>query len=431
MDLLKSIINKQKQAVSAEAEASGGKRWIQRGKAAQQLREEVQRKALEDEKKRKREEIERLQELARHLEAKKRKDTNAANHSEDVAVVHELMLNAEEAQPPLSKQEIFKKLRKLKEPVTLFGETDWQRYTRLCHLELLHHEDELMGGQRNAFLNPQDDDEEEEDEENHKETASVRRRAQEGDRASSTATSGSLHAESDPGGRAPTPADSGKDGVAAKVSETCGAGSPGAPPDTAAEARAKDGGSPEAEDEDENEVEDASSNPAEKKDRQCSKETTVTRWIRRMLQEWEAELKLRPDEKKSSAEGTLMTSLQRQTRKDLKPLIRKLKQKELDKDVLDKLFTMVQCCEERKYRSAHDTYMLLAIGNAAWPVGVTMVGIHERVGRSKLFSSQVAHILNDETTRKYIQMFKRLMSFCQRRYPADPSQTISLSTIHI
>jgi hypothetical protein len=30
-------------------------------------------------------------------------------------------------------------------------------------------------------------------------------------------------------------------------------------------------------------------------------------------------------------------------------------------------------------------------------MGVTMVGIHERTGRAKIFSSQIAHILNDET----------------------------------
>lgn len=77
------------------------------------------------------------------------------------------------------------------------------------------------------------------------------------------------------------------------------------------------------------------------------------------------------------------------------------------------------------------SFMLLAIGNAAWPMGVTMVGIHERAGRSKLNTSQVAHILNDETTRKYIQMFKRLMSFCQRKFEANPSQTILLSIHHV
>jgi pre-mRNA-splicing factor 18 len=44
-------------------------------------------------------------------------------------------------------------------------------------------------------------------------------------------------------------------------------------------------------------------------------------------------------------------------------------------------------------------------------MGVTMVGIHERTGRAKIFSSQIAHILNDETQRKYIQSIKRLITF--------------------
>jgi len=35
-------------------------------------------------------------------------------------------------------------------------------------------------------------------------------------------------------------------------------------------------------------------------------------------------------------------------------------------------------------------------------MGVTMVGIHERAGRSKIFSSNIAHVLNDETSRKYL-----------------------------
>jgi len=39
-----------------------------------------------------------------------------------------------------------------------------------------------------------------------------------------------------------------------------------------------------------------------------------------------------------------------------------------------------------------------------------MVGIHERSGREKIFSSNVAHALNDETSRKYIQSLKRLVS---------------------
>ena len=39
-----------------------------------------------------------------------------------------------------------------------------------------------------------------------------------------------------------------------------------------------------------------------------------------------------------------------------------------------------------------------------------MVGIHARTGREKIFARNVAHVLNDETQRKYIQVcFKMVM----------------------
>ena len=59
--------------------------------------------------------------------------------------------------------------------------------------------------------------------------------------------------------------------------------------------------------------------------------------------------------------------------------------------------------------------MRLAIGNAAWPLGVTSVSIHERAGDShmKEKTGQNAHVLTDEATRKYIHSFKRLMTYCK------------------
>lgn len=53
---------------------------------------------------------------------------------------------------------------------------------------------------------------------------------------------------------------------------------------------------------------------------------------------------------------------------------------------------------------ANDKYLEMAIGNAAWPIGVTMVGIHARTGREKISDKNVAHVLNDEIQRKYIQV---------------------------
>jgi pre-mRNA-splicing factor 18 len=53
-----------------------------------------------------------------------------------------------------------------------------------------------------------------------------------------------------------------------------------------------------------------------------------------------------------------------------------------------------------------------------------MVGIHERSAREKIFSNQVAHVLNDEVQRKYVQSIKRLMTFCQEKYPNCPSKCV-------
>lgn len=45
------------------------------------------------------------------------------------------------------------------------------------------------------------------------------------------------------------------------------------------------------------------------------------------------------------------------------------------------------------YIQANDAYLQMAIGNAPWPIGVTMVGIHARTGREKIFAQNVARIL--------------------------------------
>ncbi len=69
---------------------------------------------------------------------------------------------------------------------------------------------------------------------------------------------------------------------------------------------------------------------------------------------------------------------------------------------------------DRNYLKANDAYLEMAIGNAAWPIGVTMVGIHARTGREKIFDRNVAHVLNDETQRKYIQVRRPFCGFFLR-----------------
>lgn len=75
---------------------------------------------------------------------------------------------------------------------------------------------------------------------------------------------------------------------------------------------------------------------------------------------------------------------------------------------------IVQCMVQREYINANDAYLRMAIGNAAWPIGVTNVGIHSRTGREKIFSQNIAHVLNDETQRKYIQVRAQTHPCCSR-----------------
>ncbi|KAG8923256.1 mRNA splicing protein prp18 [Tulasnella sp. 418] len=127
----------------------------------------------------------------------------------------------------------------------------------------------------------------------------------------------------------------------------------------------------------------------------------------------------REDHVKRSTQGKLAAATQVSSAEYLKPLFRNLKQRNLPADVLARMAEIVHYMQKRQYQRANDAYLRLSIGNAPWPIGVTMVGIHERSAREKISSDQVAHVLNDEVSRKYIQSLKRLLTFHQTKYPPD------------
>ena len=68
---------------------------------------------------------------------------------------------------------------------------------------------------------------------------------------------------------------------------------------------------------------------------------------------------------------------------------------------------IVHYMQTRSYQRANDAYLRLSIGNAAWPIGVTHVGIHERSAREGIAEGVIAHVLNDQVSRKWIQAVKR------------------------
>ncbi|KAL3648832.1 hypothetical protein CASFOL_005235 [Castilleja foliolosa] len=158
-------------------------------------------------------------------------------------------------------------------------------------------------------------------------------------------------------------------------------------------------------------------------------EDKILVFFKKLLNEWNGELHEMGDAEKRTAKGKSMVATFKQCARYLNPLFKFCRKKVLPLDMRKALMLMVNCCMRRDYLAAMDHYIKLAIGNAPWPIGVTMVGIHERSAREKIHTNSVAHIMNDETTRKYLQSVKRLMTFAQRRYPTMPSKAVEFNSL--
>ncbi len=120
-----------------------------------------------------------------------------------------------------------------------------------------------------------------------------------------------------------------------------------------------------------------------------SMEKIVYKFFRALTKQWEADLNQREDWAKRTAAGKKETKTQKHCKDYNRPLFRMCKKKEVPYDILDKLVLMVRHCEEGNFLAANDQYIRTAIGNSAWPIGLTMVGIHERSGREKISTSKV------------------------------------------
>ncbi|KAL9578719.1 MAG: hypothetical protein Q9212_005541 [Teloschistes hypoglaucus] len=140
-----------------------------------------------------------------------------------------------------------------------------------------------------------------------------------------------------------------------------------------------------------------------------------------LLGEWSHALSARPDAVKQSFQGKNALNNMQQSLTNLRPLFQKLESQSLEESILEPVLEIVRAAQERRYVDANDGYLRLSIGKAAWPIGVTMVGIHERSAREKLHESDKgqAHIMSDEVTRKFLQSIKRCLSFAQTRWPPE------------
>ena len=142
-----------------------------------------------------------------------------------------------------------------------------------------------------------------------------------------------------------------------------------------------------------------------------------------LLSEWQLALSGRPADVRESFTGRQAHSNYTTACSNLTSLFRKLESNTLAPSLLTSVTEIVDLMQQRRYVHANDAYLRLSIGKAAWPIGVTMVGIHERSAREKLHESEKggkeAHILADEVTRKMLQGIKRGISFAQTRWPPE------------
>ncbi|KAL8935398.1 MAG: hypothetical protein Q9216_005445 [Gyalolechia sp. 2 TL-2023] len=147
----------------------------------------------------------------------------------------------------------------------------------------------------------------------------------------------------------------------------------------------------------------------------------LSSYFNMLLDEWSRALSARPDPVKQSFQGKAALQAMQQSLTNLRPLFQKLETQTLEESILEPVVEIVRSAQERRYVDANDGYLRLSIGKAAWPIGVTMVGIHERSAREKLHESDKgqAHIMSDEVTRKFLQSIKRCLSFAQTRWPPE------------
>lgn len=375
MDILKQELLKKRQSL---AEETGGKKFFKRSeieqKRLQKLREEEKREAE-----------------ARALRQKQQKEQNEGSKSNSSSSNRDTKSEIPESSKALTdeqkidelnlpRQEVIRRLRFLKQPVTLFGEDDEARLDRLRFVlkaGLFEVDDtDMTDGQTNDFL---------------RDIVELKKRQRNG-------------ILSDRKRKATQEANEDK--------ETGGG-------------------------DDDLSGDEASSGADHDKDlkrmktnfEELCEEDKILVFFKKLLNEWKQELDEMSEAEKRTAKGKSMVATFKQCARYLNPLFKFCRKKVLPDDIKQALMLVVECCMKRDYLAAMDHYIKLAIGNAPWPIGVTMVGIHERSAREKIYTNSVAHIMNDETTRKYLQSIKRLLTFCQRRYPTLPSKAVEFNSL--
>jgi pre-mRNA-splicing factor 18 len=152
----------------------------------------------------------------------------------------------------------------------------------------------------------------------------------------------------------------------------------------------------------------------------------IYNFFKGLLKQWEQDLTERPDIVARSVAGRNESKTLKQCKDYIRPLFKLCKSRKIEAGLQGHLIKIVNFAKEGQFVKAHDSYIDVAIGRAAWPIGVTMVGIHARSGREKIGSANVAHVMNSELQRKYLTSVKRLLTYAQKKRPdVEPSRKVA------
>lgn len=128
-------------------------------------------------------------------------------------------------------------------------------------------------------------------------------------------------------------------------------------------------------------------------------------YIYELLQEWDDALAKRQEEENND--------LLQETKMSLFPLLVQLRKNNLPHGQLVSVATILYHLQRNEWDLALQSYMQLSLGNVAWPIGVTSVGIHARSAHSKITggdNQSVATVMLDDSTRKWTTSLKRLIT---------------------
>ena len=106
-------------------------------------------------------------------------------------------------------------------------------------------------------------------------------------------------------------------------------------------------------------------------------------------------------------------------------LRRSMEQGEFPMAVSAGLAKAASLAQVRRYKAAHEAYLEVAVGKAAWPIGIK--GLQVKVRGCNDLIQPVHHVLDTEEKREMLTTFKRLLSAVQAANPSeDPAENVNL-----